>query len=252
MNAKLSATNLEKQFAFLFFGICIHHWLKGLLKPTVPSIALGIALGLSTAPAANAYSEVVSFTYDGHSYKAYDNTSPITWTEARTYALSLGGDLVSLDTASENTAVYSFIQYASTPGLWDGDIGPYIGLLQPPGSPEPSGGWKWVDNTLLNYSGWYVVPGFPNFTEPNNGNGADENVGIYFKRSDNWADVYDCDTIAIPCSSGTGLTQPNASRSKSFIVEFNTNVPAPAPILGGMAALGWSRRLRRRIKLVSL
>jgi len=226
--------------------------------PNFPALflfAFALGVGVGTAPAAQAYIKVTSFTYDGKSYAAYTNSSDplekITWTEARNLALSIGGDLVSLETEAENNAVFANIGYASFPSLWtllpypnsNSDyVGPYIGLYQPVGS-NVTTGWEWVNNTSLSYTtGWANG-------EPNNGDNV-ENVALYFNKSSQWADVYDCATTSNPCSSNN-LPFANRGLTKSFIVEF-TNVPAPAPILGGMAAMGWARRLRRRTRQYSL
>ena len=245
MDFKPFGRNVDKSSPFVFFGIASIPWLKGLSKPTAPALALGIALSLSTAPAVQAYTPVVSFTYDGKSYTAYNNTSPITWSEARTYALSVGGDLVSLDTAAENGAVFAQIGYTSFPSLWNSVpgsqfVGPYIGLFQP-NATDVQTGWQWVDGSLLTSASWYP-------TQPDNGYGV-ENVAAYFNQVGQWADIYDCPTTSVPCAANN--TPPNDYLAKSFVVEFNP-VPSPAPIVGGMAALGWSRRLRRRINQVNL
>jgi len=235
----------DKSLPFVFFGIASLPWLKGLAKPTAPAMALGIALSLSSASAARAYTNIVSFTYDGNSYAAYNNSSPITWSEARAYALSVGGDLVSLDTPAENGAVFAQIQYTIFPNLWTSvpgslSIGPYIGLFQPNAS-DVQTGWQWVDGSLLTSASWYSG-------QPDNGYGV-ENIAAYFNQVGQWADIYDCPTTSIPCSANN--TPPNDYLSKSFVVEFNP-VPSPAPIFGGMAALGWTRRLRRRFNQVNL
>jgi len=214
-------------------------------------IALAITLGMGMGPAAQAYTQVTSFTYDGKSYAAYSSPTEITWTEARNYALSINSDLVSLDTEAENSAVFAQIGYSSFPDLWkllpfpnsNSDyVGPYIGLYQPVGS-DVTTGWQWVDNTSLSYTtGWANG-------EPNNANNV-ENVALYFNKSSRWADIYDCATDSIPCSSNNS-TDINRFLSKSLIVEFK-RVPGPAPVLGGIAAMGWARRLRRRARKYTL
>jgi Lectin C-type domain len=212
-------------------------------------IALAITLGVGMTPAAQAYTQVTAFTYDGKSYAAYTNSTQITWTEARNYAFSVGGDLVSLNTPAENTAVFAEIQYSIWPSLWTSVagsqfVGPYIGLYQP-NPVEVQTGWKWVDGTSLtsNDASWYP-------SQPDNGYGV-ENVAVYFNQVSQWADIYDCATTSVPCSANN---QPaNNYLSKSFIVEFNpVKVPGPAPVLGGMAAMGWARRLRRRNRQYTL
>lgn len=220
-------------------------WFSLKKKLSATYLALAIPLGLSLTPAAQAYTAVNSFNYGSHFYTAYSNSSDITWSEARNYALSVGGDLVSLNTLAENTAVSAQIGYLNFPSLWkllpfpnsNSDyVGPYIGLFQPNGS-DGTTGWQWVDNTTLDYTSW-------SGGEPNN-DGNLENVALYFNKTSLWADVYDCATISSPCSS-SGPTV-NRFLAQSFVAEF-IPVPAPAPIIGAMAALGWARRLRRRIQ----
>jgi hypothetical protein len=66
--------------------------------------------------------------------------------------------------------------------------------------------------------------------------------------------VYDVGVSASPDGSGAlaftvgsdqAFTYAKATRMPSSVV------PGPLPVLGGMAAFGWSRRLRRRVTLVT-
>ena len=210
------------------------------------SIAISAVLAAAVAPAAQAYTEVTSFTYDGHSYKAFTNSTQITWTEARNFALSTGGDLVSLNTSAENNFVFSQIGTSASvngPALWyqlGGDyFGPYIGLFQQPGSPEPGQGWQWVDGNSLSYTSWYS--GQPD-------NATNDDVVFYFNNLNQWGDTLNCSTLSYPCSSNNNPS-PNNILAKSLIVEYNSiAAPAPVPVLGIFAAFQWGRRLRRRTK----
>jgi hypothetical protein len=214
-------------------------WVRASQKRSLASLTLAAAVGLVMVPAAYAdYSEIISFDNGFYTYKAYASSSPITWTVARNFARSKGWDLTSLDTESENEFVFAKINTVAN-ALWNGQLGPYIGLFQEPGSPEPTNGWKWVDNTLLSYNGWEQG-------EPNNGSGGDigDNVALYLRNGGRWADVYDCATLSGPCSSGNSSVI-NPYLATSFVIEFK-RVPAPAPVFGVMAAMAWARRLRRR------
>jgi hypothetical protein len=84
---------------------------------------------------------------NGHWYQGilFTDTSPTSWTTARTAATGIGGDLASLTSSVEANWLYDRI--ASRVSLWLGDFGPFVGLSQPPGAPEPGGGWVWVDGT---------------------------------------------------------------------------------------------------------
>ena len=91
---------------------------------------------------------------NGHWYQAFVR-NPITWTQSRTAALAMGGDLVSLTTEAESDWVYSRI--ASNLSLWNWRQGPWIGLFQDRTAPdysEPAGGWRWVDGAPLGYTRW--------------------------------------------------------------------------------------------------
>jgi hypothetical protein len=74
------------------------------------------------------------------------------WTQAREDAIARGGDLVSLNTLIEREWVFDRVSHNST--LWTTTLGPWVGGLQPAGSPEPAGGWMWVDGTMF-YDGFY-------------------------------------------------------------------------------------------------
>jgi hypothetical protein len=74
------------------------------------------------------------------------------WTDARTIATAQGGDLVSLNTLSERAWV--FARVSGNPALWTTTLGPWIGAIQPTGSPEPAGGWQWVDGSPF-YDGFF-------------------------------------------------------------------------------------------------
>ena len=190
-----------------------------------------------TSKANATITEVVieNFNYEGHSYKAFTSSSQLTWSDAWAYAQSTGGDLVSLNTSAENTFVFNKIGTYTSFGsaLWvqnGGDYyGPYIGLFQDPPSTQaqPLIGWKWVDNTSLNYNSW--VTGQPDDLPPG------INVAFYFNNVSKWGDTKDISTT-------TAL-------AKALVVEYNiVATPAPAPFLGVFAAVNWARRLRRQIK----
>ena len=80
--------------------------------------------------------------YNGHSY--YRSTGNAYWTDARTACTNMGGHLVTVTTAAENTFIYN---------LWPSG---WIGLTDE----VTEGTWKWVTGETYSYTSWN--PGEPN------------------------------------------------------------------------------------------
>ena len=217
-----------------------------------PGLGVALAMGVLTAGQAQALTISIYnlFSFGSSKYRTYLADQPISWTQARNYALGQGGgyDLVSINSTEENTAIFNQIVPVLNGTLWGtgtlccggGEYltGPWIGLFQPPGSREPAGNWQWVDGTSLTsngYSNW--LPGMPN-----NSLGGD-NFGNILAFSSlyqwGWNDAIDKAVIEF---NGTGPVL-------AFVVEDETNgAPGPLPIFGAAAAFGFSRKLRKRIK----
>ena len=230
-------------------------------------MALGV-LGAGQAQALT-ISLFNSFNFGGSTYRTYLADQPISWTTARNYAIgvtttgltgpALGGawDLVSINSAAENTAIFNQIDTAS---LWNNSgfapSGPLIGLFQPNGSTEPAGGWRWVDGTLASYTSW--AGGEPNNSGScSNVTGASNcesvasfrGVGGGLTRLDKWNDVTIGPTTIIVNGFPVGEPGgPLANNFFSFVVESPVKAPGPLPISGALAAFGTSRKLRKRIK----
>lgn len=81
--------------------------------------------------------------YNGHSY--YRSTSSMTWTNARTACANMGGHLVTITSAAENTFVFN-----TWPSGWIGFTDEAV-----------EGQWRWVTNEAVTYTNW-------NGGEPNN------------------------------------------------------------------------------------
>jgi hypothetical protein len=207
---------------------------------TVSKSALGTVavLGVLTAGQAQALTFTLanSFSFGGSSYRTYYADESISWTEARTHVQSLGGgyDLASINSQAENDLIFASINNSL---MWKGGApysggGPWIGLFQPDGSPEPAGGWQWVDGTSAispNYNNWS-----PNQPDNKSVSGIQvEGYGQFI--GDGWNDL----------ENVSSLTQ---YRPVGFVAEAPASVPGPLPIFGAAAAFGFSRNLRRRIK----
>ena len=94
------------------------------------AVLTAAALTLVCATNADILSGPVTNTSNGHLYYLLTTN---TWTGAEAEAVSLGGHLITISDAAENDWVCTnFLNYAGGPrALW-------IGLFQPPGSPEPT------------------------------------------------------------------------------------------------------------------
>jgi hypothetical protein len=99
--------------------------------------------------------------YNGHSY--YRSTSGATWTTARQNCLNMGGHLVTVTTAAENSFIFS---------IWPSG---WIGLTDE----LVEGQWKWVTGETYSYTSW-------NSGEPNNSGNEDY---IQFVGGGKWNDL---------------------------------------------------------------
>ena len=95
---------------------------------------------------------------NGHFYEAVEVQSGCTWDQAVGHISGSawsGGHLVTLTSAEENLWVWDTL---GQPVLY------WLGGVQPPGSPEPGGGWTWVSGEPWSYENW-------DDGEPNDANG---------------------------------------------------------------------------------
>ena len=123
------------------------------------TLALGLpAIALLLVVCGPAWGGPVQWAGNAHWYEAvYAGPGGIDWTAARQAAEDGGGYLATCTSAAENDFVFSLV--SGNPGFWhvnpSGDAsGPWIGGYQPPGSPEPGGGWTWVTGEPWSYANW--------------------------------------------------------------------------------------------------
>jgi len=103
---------------------------------------------------------------NGHRYQPVLVPGGITWEAANSQAQSAGGYLASITSSEENDFVFGLV---SQPDFWSRGMGsysygPWLGGYQPPGSPEPAGGWQWTSGEAFTYTNW-------DSGEPNNAGG---------------------------------------------------------------------------------
>jgi hypothetical protein len=103
---------------------------------------------------------------NGHLY----GTTPAgsSWTDAEAYAVSQGGDLVTIDDGAENAFIQStFLTGAgATETFW-------IGLTSPAGNFTDPATWGWVSGSASTYRNWRGG-------QPDNGTGNDRYATINF------------------------------------------------------------------------
>jgi hypothetical protein len=157
---------------------------------------------------------------NGHSYYLL---TPETWTDSQAEAVSLGGNLVTINDPAENSWVSSTFSTFDgiTRALW-------IGLTDA----ASEGTFIWASGEPVLYTNW--APG-----EPNN-NGGVENWGEIFYPNDTagrypkWNDSPNAPNVINPAGTPT-----------NGVVEVMTTVPEPNKsvllLLGGLLLLGHSR-----------
>ena len=106
--------------------------------------------------------------YNGHSY--YRSTGTAVWTTAKTNCSNMGGHLVTITSAAEQTFIYN---------LWPSG---WIGLTDE----VTEGTWRWVTGETYSYSNW-------NSGEPNNSGNEDY---VQFVTNGKWNDLNNTQSLA--------------------------------------------------------
>ncbi len=112
-----------------------------------------------------------------HHYHAVAVPEGIDWSSARDSAAVPGGYLATLTSAEENDFVFGLVDDAAFWKRRPGSgllAGPWLGGMQPAGSPEPDSGWEWVSGDPFVFVNWTAG-------EPDN-DGGYENV-LHFGES---------------------------------------------------------------------
>ncbi len=153
------------------------------------SLLLGlVSLATLTAFAPEAGAAPTRWARNGHLYEVLFVRVGVTWPEARRLARrrGCGWDLVTITSAAENDFVFGLAR-RKVPAVFDaeGGSGPWLGGVQPTGSPEPAGGWRWVTAEPFRYTNWN--PGEPNDS------GGEKHMNSY--RSGTWNDAKATDRL---------------------------------------------------------
>lgn len=151
----------------------------------------------------------VSASGNGHYYETVVTNGPISWSAASLTATNRGGYLATITSSSENAFVFALAKADTDLWLQSGGNwwGPWLGGVQPAGSPEPSGGWQWITGEPFTYSNW--SPG-----QPNNSGGNENRVefGGQSTIAGTWNDAGDTTSALV----------------RGFVIEYDT-LPQPQP-----------------------
>jgi len=126
--------------------------------------------------------------FRGHTYQVVSVPEGITWEEAKRMALDMGGYLAVITSAEENDFVHK-LAVDDTLWLfnqWGNGMGPWLGGYQTANSPEPKGGWTWVNGEPWSYTSWAPL-------EPNNSGSGEDRLhlfGIQKLRGPHWNDLH--------------------------------------------------------------
>ncbi len=121
----------------------------------VKSLALSSLLMAATS--AHALAPVASASFGGHQYVQFEASN---WADAEAAAIALGGHLVAVNSAAENTFLIN--TFGSVSSLW-------LGLQRTgPGA----GDFSWTNGDALTYTNWAGG-------EPNNAGGNENYVHTY-------------------------------------------------------------------------
>ena len=132
---------------------------------------LGAAIALGLGGRANASSVVDWKEYNGHRYELTPDVT--SWTGAEHYARSLGGRLVTINDAAEESWLKNTF----------GTEEMYMGFYQPnPGENEPAGGWEWTSGEPVTYTNWHRG-------EPNNSQGLEHWTHMNMYNGGGWNDI---------------------------------------------------------------
>jgi hypothetical protein len=174
-------------------------------------------------PAARSLAAPIQWSQNGHFYDIIAVPDGITWEQAQFDAMARGGYLATITSAAEQDFI--FWNLVNNPMFWDFEFeppyenlaaGPWIGAFQPPGSPEPAGGWQWVhgegllEETYANWGPW----------SPDQYQGAKQDAVVFFD-----SNPFDPPNI----SSDWDDWQPEL-RAPSYVIEFDEDPLAPSTV----------------------
>lgn len=177
---------------------------------------VGVIMGTLVWCGGVAWAEPILWPVNGHYYDVVH--SAVTWDQAHAAAnnlswLGVAGHLATVTSAEENLFLTNKFGATALHLHW-------LGGYQPPGSPEPGGGWTWVTGEPFTFLGW--SPG-----EPNNAGGNEDRI---------------CFDHPVQAWGKPWNDLAGSTRANGYVVEF----PVPEPSAGLLFALPVLMARRRR------
>jgi len=203
------------------------------VEPTSKS-ALPIIGAILSAIALNAQAQVLNWPVtsggNGHYYEAVAAPGGITWSNANYVATTRGGYLATLTSSAENAFAFASVEKDTAywyrepqSGNW---FGPWLGGVQPDGSSEPEGGWKWVTGEPFSYRNWSPY-------QPNNSGGNENRLQMG-------------GGLTSPVGTWNDVNEANSTFAPSFIIEYDSDPFAVTLSVGreseGIVTLRWLSR----------
>ena len=206
----------------------------GRLRARMLGTGVAAVVLVMTVPAMGGWMQWTEGTdANGHFYQVVSAPEGISWMDARVAAVSLGGDLATITSLSENEFVFDLVNDQSYWVLSGGgtQYGPWLGGYQTPhfpvGTQDPAADWHWVTGEPWDYENWN--PG-----EPDDSSGFEEDRLHYGSGTTQLRSTWTDDIDA-----------PFINRPIAFVME--SSVPEPSTIaLLGLGSVGLLLVRRRR------
>lgn len=170
-------------------------------------VKAAVAASILASGAAHAISVLDTATYNGNTYQLLSQAS---WTDSEAYAVSVGGHLVAVDNAAEN----SFLM-----NTWGSQMTLWLGLFR---TGPLASTFAWSNGQAVTYTNWAN-------SEPNNCCGGEDYTHTY--TNGQWNDLANVSGYAFP---------------QHGVVEITTAVPEPESYALMLAGLGLVGGLARR------